>query len=316
MHSARDADGNGSMSSLIALTGATGFIGQYLLGDLPRRGHRVRVLLRRPSDLPVQGSSAVIGDLSRPQNMGAALEGVDAIIHTAGLPDAMSGFPEDDYRILNTEATIGLGQAARRAGVKRFVFLSSIRAQCGPTADQVQTEDFEARPTDAYGKSKLAAEQGLAQIDVDWVALRLVLTYGPGVKGNMAQLMRLARSPYPLPLGGLRARRSLLSLDNLSGAIHALLAIHEPLRRPLIVADPTPSSVPEMIAAMRRGLGRSPGLIPVPAAALRAYLSLARKPELSERLTGSLAADPSALMRLGWRPTTETAAGLADLMRA
>ena len=120
------------MSSLIALTGATGFIGQYLLGDLPRRGHRVRVLLRRPSDIPVQGSSAVIGDLSRPQNMGAALEGVDAIIHTAGLPDAMSGFPEDDYRILNTEATFGLAQAARRAGVKRFVFLSSIRAQCGP----------------------------------------------------------------------------------------------------------------------------------------------------------------------------------------
>jgi UDP-glucose 4-epimerase len=264
----------------------------------------------------VQGSSAVIGDLSRPQNMGAALEGVDAIIHTAGLAHAMSGFPEDDYRILNTEATIGLAQAARRASVKRFVFLSSIRAQCGPTADQVLTEDFEARPTDAYGKSKLAAEQGLAQIDVDWVALRLVLTYGPGVKGNMAQLMRLARSPYPLPLGGLGARRSLLSLDNLAGAIHALLAIHEPLRRALIVADPTPLSVPEMVAAMRRGLGRSPRLIPVPAAALRAYLSLAGKPELSERLTGSLVADPSALMRLGWRPSTETAAGLADLMRA
>ena len=156
----------------------------------------------------------------------------------------------------------------------------------------------------------------MAQIDVDWVALRLVLTYGPGVKGNMAQLMRLARSPYPLPLGGLRARRSLLSLDNLAGAIHALLAIREPLRRPLIVADPTPLSVPEMVAAMRRGLGRSPGLIPVPSAALRAYLSLAGKPELSERLTGSLVANPSALMRLGWRPATETAAALADLMRA
>jgi nucleoside-diphosphate-sugar epimerase len=304
------------MSLLIALTGATGFIGQYLLQELPRRGHRLRVLLRRPTEMLVQGSSAVIGDLSRPQNMGAALAGVDAIVHSAGLPGTMSGIPEDDYRILNTEATIGLAHAARRAGAKRFIFLSSIRAQCGPAADQVLTEDSEARPTDAYGKSKLAAEQGLAQIDVDWVALRLVLTYGPGVKGNVAQLMRLARSPYPLPLGGLRARRSLLSLDNLVGAIDAALTTREPLRRPLIVADPEPVSVPEMVAAMRRGLGRSPRLVPVPAPALRAFLSMAGRPEIYERLTGSLVVDPSALRRIGWRPSIETAAGLADLMRA
>jgi nucleoside-diphosphate-sugar epimerase len=195
------------------------------------------------------------------------------------------------------------------------VFLSSIRAQCGPTAEQVLTENLEARPTDAYGKSKLAAEQGLAQIDVDWVALRLVLTYGPGVKGNMAQLMRLARSPYPLPFGGLKGRRSLLSLDNLVEAILAVLATQEPLRRALIVADPEPLRIPEMVAAMRRGLGRSPWLIPAPAPTLRPFLSLAGRPELYEQLTGSLVVDASALRRVGWRPSTETAAGLADLMR-
>jgi nucleoside-diphosphate-sugar epimerase len=303
------------MSLLIAVTGATGFIGQYLLQELPRRGHRLRVLLRRPTNMLVQGSSAVIGDLARPQNMGAALAGVDAIVHSAGLASAMSGFPADDYRILNTEATIGLAQAAQRAGVKRFVFLSSIRAQCGPTAEQVLTENLEAQPTDAYGRSKLAAEKGLAQIDVDWVALRLVLTYGPGVKGNMAQLMRLARSPYPLPLGGLKGRRSLLSLDNLVEAIHAVLATQAPLRRPLIVADPEPLRIAEMVAAMRRGLGRSPRLIPVPASALRPFLSLAGRPQLYEQLTGSLVVDASALRRVGWRPSTETAAALADLMR-
>jgi nucleoside-diphosphate-sugar epimerase len=304
------------MSLLIALTGATGFIGQYLLQELPRRGHRLRVLLRRPTDMPVQATSAVIGDLSRPQNMGAALAGVDAIVHSAGIAAAMSGCPQDDYRILNTEATIGLAQAAHRAGVKRFVFLSSIRAQCGPTAAQVLTEDIEARPTDAYGKSKLAAEAGLAEIDVDWVALRLVLTYGRGVKGNMAQLMRLARSPYPLPLGGLTARRSVLSLDNLVEAIDTVLAAQQPLRRPLIVADPEPVTVPEMVAAMRRGLGRSPWLIPVPAPALRPFLSLAGRPELYEQLTGSLVVDTAALRRIGWQAPTETAAGLAQLMRS
>jgi nucleoside-diphosphate-sugar epimerase len=304
------------MSLLIALTGATGFIGQYLLQELPRRGHRLRVLLRRPTDMPVQATSAVIGDLSRPQNMGAALAGVDAIVHSAGIAAAMSGCPQDDYRILNTEATIGLAQAAHRAGVKRFVFLSSIRAQCGPTAAQVLTEDIEARPTDAYGSSKLAAEAGLAEIDIDWVALRLVLTYGRGVKGNMAQLMRLARSPYPLPLGGLTARRSVLSLDNLVEAIDTVLAAQQPLRRPLIVADPEPVTVPEMVAAMRRGLGRSPWLIPVPAPALRPFLSLAGRPELYEQLTGSLVVDTAALRRIGWQAPTETAAGLAQLMRS
>src|SRR5258707_11822383 len=95
---------------LIALTGATGFIGQYLLQEMPKRGYRVRALLRRPASMPVQTSSAVIGDLTRPQNMSAALEGVDAVIHSAGLAHAMSGVPENDYRLINTEATVRLAR--------------------------------------------------------------------------------------------------------------------------------------------------------------------------------------------------------------
>jgi len=216
---------------LIALTGATGFIGQYLLREMPKRGYRVRALLRRPASMPVQTSSAVIGDLTRPQNMSAALEGVDAVVHSAGLAHAMSGIPENDYRLINTEATVRLARAARRAGAKRFVFLSSIRAQCGPTADTVLTEAAESRPTDAYGRSKLAAERGLAELDLDWVSLRAVLIYGPGVKGNMAQLIKLVRSPFPLPLASLTARRSLLALENLSAAIETVLAAPGTLRR-------------------------------------------------------------------------------------
>jgi nucleoside-diphosphate-sugar epimerase len=143
---------------LIALTGATGFIGQHLLRALPPRGYRLRVLLRRPSDTPLQCASAVVGDLARPMNMAAALADVDAVIHSAGLAHAMSGTPEDDYRVLNTEATIALARAAQRAGVRRFVFLSSIRAQSGPTASAVLTEDLPPQPNEAYGASKLAAE--------------------------------------------------------------------------------------------------------------------------------------------------------------
>jgi UDP-glucose 4-epimerase len=300
---------------LVALTGATGFIGQYLLRELPKRGYRLRVLLRRPSVVPMQAASAVVGDLARPQNMAAALADVDAVIHSAGLAHAMSGVPEDDYRALNTEATIALARAAQRAGARRFVFLSSIRAQCGPTSEQTLTEDLPPRPTDAYGRSKLAAEQGLAELDIDWVALRLVLVYGPGVKGNMAQLLRLARLPYPLPLGALKARRSLLSLDNLVAAVEAALAAPAPLRRPLIVSDREPLTIPQMIAAMRRGLGRGGGIFPVPLPLLEAALRATGRIELYQRAAGSLVADPSALARLNWVPPVSSQEGLAALAR-
>ena len=300
---------------LVALTGATGFIGQCLLRELPKRGYRLRVLLRRPSVVPIESASAVVGDLARPQNMAAALADVDAVIHSAGLAHTMSGLPEDDYRMLNTEATIGLARAARRAGAKRFVFLSSIRAQSGPTADHVLTEDLEPRPTDAYGRSKLAAEQGLAELELDWVALRLVLVHGPGVKGNMAELVRLARSPFPLPLGALAARRSLLALDNLVAAVDAVLAAPGPLRRPLIVADPEPLTIPDMIRAMRRGLGRRAGLFPVPPALLEAALRASGRSNTYQRLAGSLVADPTALMRLNWVPPVSTHDALAALAR-
>ncbi len=303
-------------SMLIALTGATGFIGQHLLRELPKHGHRLRVLLRRPASVPSKTASAVIGDLARPQNMAAALEGVDAVIHSAGLAHAMSGVPEDDYRVLNTEATIGLARAARRAGAKRFVFLSSIRAQCGPTADAVQTEAAEPQPTDAYGKSKLAAERGLAELDLDWVALRPVLVYGEGVKGNMAQLMGLARSPLPLPVGGLGARRSLLAVENLAAAVETVLAAPAPLRRALIVADRQALTVAEMVAAMRDGLGRRPNVFALSPVLLEVALRVAGREEIFQRLSGSLVADASALMSLGWAPAMESRAGVAGLMRA
>jgi nucleoside-diphosphate-sugar epimerase len=300
---------------MIALTGATGFIGQYLLKELPKRGYRLRVLLRRPTMLPEGCPSAVIGDLARPYNMAEALADVDAVIHTAGIASTMSGTPEDDYRLFNTEATVGFAKAAQRARVKRFVFLSSIRAQAGPTCEGVLTEEREPCPTDAYGRSKLAAEQGLAETDLDWVALRLALVYGPGVQGNMAKLIKLARSRYPLPLAGLKSEHSLLGLDNLVEAIDIVLAAKTPLRRPLIVADPEPLTIGAMIAAMRQGLGRRPGLFYVPKPMLKGALRASGRAGPLEPLFGSLVADPSALARLNWVPPVETRVGLATLLR-
>jgi UDP-glucose 4-epimerase len=301
---------------LLALTGSTGFIGRHLLRALPARGYRIRVLLRRPSEVPLEAMSAVIGDIATPRNMADALRGVDAVIHSAGLAHAMSGRPEDDYRAINTQATIGLARAAERAGVRRFVFLSSIRAQTGPSAERVLTEADEPAPTEPYGRSKLAAEEGLQALDIDWVALRPVLVYGEGMKGNMAALLRLSRSPWPLPFGALRAQRSILSLDNLAAAIDAVLRAGEPLRRPLIVADPEPLAVSEIVASFRSGLGRAPGLVPVPARLLAALARFAGRDDLFERLAGALVASPDALRRCGWQPERATREALARLARS
>ena len=143
-----------------------------------------------------------------------------------------------------------------------------------------------------------------------------VLVYGPGVKGNMAALLDLARSPYPLPLGALRARRSLLSLDNLVEAVDVLLKRDGPIRRPFIVADSEPLDPAEMIRALRRGFGRRAGLVPVPPALLHAAARLAGREEAFQRLANPLVASAEALRRCGWQPPLSTPDGLAQLARS
>ena len=131
----------------------------------------------------------------------------------------------------------------------------------------------------------------------------------------MAALLALAQSPWPLPLGGLSAKRSLLSLDNLTAAIDTVLKAQGPLRRPFIAADPEPISIPEIVTALRHGLGRGPGLIPVPSFVLKGAAALAGKAEAYERLAGSLVASSQALKDLGWQPVSSTRDALAALAR-
>lgn len=305
----------GTRMTLVALTGATGFIGRHLAAELPRRGIRVRILLRRPSQISLDCDSAVIGDLTRPQNLSAAFRGVTAVVHSAGITPGMSGTPLDDYRAINAEATGALARAAERAGAARFVFLSSIRAQCGPSAKDILTEATPPQPTDSYGISKLEGEQQLAKLGMDWVALRPVLVYGMGVRGNMAALISAARSRYPLPLGGQTARRSLLAVENLVSAVIHVLNAPASLRRPYIVADADALTISDMISALRRGLGRRPGLVPVPQSLLRFGLQRAGKEQWIERICLPLVASSAALQATGWSPQVKTAEGLAVLAR-
>jgi UDP-glucose 4-epimerase len=284
----------------VLLTGASGFAGAALARSLSDAGWTVRAPLRRPVELPSGSEAVPIGELDA-VDWAPLLAGVDAVVHGAGLAHAGPGLDETPYRRINRDATLRLGEAA--AGrVRRFVFLSSIRAQSGPTSPAVLTEDDPPRPTDAYGRSKLAAEEGLARLDLAATSLRPVVIYGPGVKANMALLLRLARLPLPLPLAGLTAPRSLLSLDNLSSAVRHALEAPEALPGAFIVADPGPLGLGEIVAAMRAGLGRRPMLLPAPAAIIAAALRMAGRGEAWDRISGPLAADPGRLIRRGWQP--------------
>ncbi|KPF70716.1 NAD-dependent dehydratase [Bosea sp. AAP35] len=294
------------------VTGSGGFIGPHVVAGLQGAGYRVRLTQRVASRAPEGCETVVTGDLAAPIDWSAALAGVSCVIHLAGLAHAGPGLDDALYRRLNTDATLELAQAAYRAGISRFVYISSIKAQSG-AFDGVLRDDDEPAPDDAYGRSKRAAEEGLARLDLDWVALRPVLVYGPGVKANMAALLRLARSPVPLPLGALIAPRSLLAVENLADAVLFALTPKCPPRRAYIVADPEPISVAGIIAALRAGLGRGPGLIGVPPGLLRLAARLARRQDAFVKLSGSLVAAPEGLLRAGWRPPVATQEALKRL---
>lgn len=297
----------------VLVTGASGFVGPHVVARLRTEGYAVRVAQRCDAPVAEGVERVVTGDLAESIDWRTALTGISHVVHLAGLAHAGPGLDEALYRRINTQATLELAQAAQRAGVRRFVYLSSIKAQIGDVDSTRLSEADEPRPGDAYGRSKLAAEQGLAALDLDWVSLRPVLVYGPGVKANMAALLRLAQLPLPLPLGSLTAPRSLLAVENLAEAVAFALTPSCPARRSFIVSDPEPLSVAEMIAAMREGMGRRPGLVPVPVGLLRLAAQALGKGDVFAKLGGGLVARPEALLRAGWRPPAGTATALARL---
>jgi nucleoside-diphosphate-sugar epimerase len=302
--------------SRVLVTGATGFVGRYVVANLAHRGHLVRATVRNAASasLPKEVEVVETGDLTPNFAWDVALEGVCHIVHAAGLAHADAHLAEARYDLVNTQVTLALAQAAVKSNARRFVYLSSIRAQTGFSADLPLSERDDPRPTDAYGRSKLAAERGLAALDIAWVALRPVVVYGPGVKANMSALMRLAQSPLPLPLAGLGAGRSILAIENLADAIAFCLTPDCPERRAYIVADPDPVNIAGMIAAMRAGLGRSPGMFKVPEVLLASLAWALGESGRYKKLVSGLIASPAALTEAGWKPPVRSEVALAQLM--
>jgi nucleoside-diphosphate-sugar epimerase len=299
----------------VLLTGASGTIGRPLTAALAAAGQDVRAAVRdrRARQFPSGVETVRLPDLAGPVDWPPLLDGMDAVVHLAGV--AHTGLAEGAYDQINHVATATLARAAAAAGLRRFVFVSSIRAQTGAHAARPLRESDPARPTDAYGRSKLAAEQAVRAAGVPFTVLRPVLVYAPGAKGNLANLIRLAGSPLPLPFGRLVNRRSLLSVDNLTAAIRFALEDPRSENETFIVSDPEAVSVAEIVTICRGAMRRGPGLLPVPPKLFASLLGLVGQGEQWDRLAGSLETPPAKLLAAGWRPVTDTEAGLAAMMR-
>jgi nucleoside-diphosphate-sugar epimerase len=302
----------------VLVTGATGFVGRAVVAALAADGDEVHAAVRHAPALPFPPGVAVAlhGDLAEPLDWAPLLTGIDSVIHLAGIAHAGPGIAEERYDRVNHRATAVLADAARAAGVARFVFVSSIRAQTGPAADHVVTETDEPRPTDPYGRSKLAAERAVARSGVPFTILRPVLVHGPGVRGNLRALMRLAALPVPLPFGALTGRRSLLSLANLAGAIRFVLRHEACASETYVLADPAPVTIAEIVAALRHGMGRKPGLVAVPPALLRLALMALGRGGSWEQINGALLVDARKLTAAGWRAEADTKGALTAMMRS
>lgn len=301
----------------VLVTGASGFVGRHLLASLGAAGYAVRAAVRPSSRI---GSADPI-EIVRVRNFEEgfdwipALCGVSAVVHLAALAHTQADVTEQHYDRVNRAATKALADAAAKAGVAHFVFVSSIRAQSGPSADHILDESDAPCPADAYGRSKLAAEAAVTAAGLPCTIFRPVLVYGPQVRGNMERLVALAASRLPLPIGALKNRRSVLAVDNLIAAIRFALAQPPAGCETYVIADPEPISTADIVTALRAAMGRRPGLIALPAPLVLGLCRMAGD-GLWERIGSSLVVDPGKLIRAGWKPVVDTRTALAEMMRA
>lgn len=284
----------------LLVTGAGGFVGRALLPRLQRDGH----VAVTPSRADLGGSIGPGTDWAR------WLEGAEAVVHLANRAHD-HGAAESEIRRINVEGSARLAEQAKAAGVRRFVFVSSVKAMAETSGDRVLAESDPAHPGSVYGRAKLDAEHAVQAVFSDAVLLRPPLVYGPEVGANFRRLLALASSPLPLPLGAVRNRRSLLFRDNLADAI--ALTLQTPgLSGAYLLQDDAPVSTAELLRRLRVLLVRSPMLLPVPPVALRLVAKLVGRAEMAESLLGSLAVDDSRFRRAsGWTPPATMQQGLA-----
>lgn len=300
----------------VLVTGATGFVGNALCKHLTTHGHQVMRAVRRDATL---SGDILFSQIDGATDWAEALTGCDAVVHLAARVHVMDDTAVDPlalYQATNTDATLNLARhAAQTAGVKRFVYVSSIKVN-GEGRDTPYRETDAVAPEDAYAISKWEAEQGLQRIAADTglevVILRPPLVYGPGVKANFQQLLRMVERGWPLPLGAIRNRRSLLYLGNFVDVIRVCIEHPAAAGQTFLLDDGQAVSTPELIRALSHAMGRPARLLAVPVKVLELAGTLLGKRAAVARLTGPLYVDSSAIRaRLGWTPPNTLQQGLA-----
>ncbi len=297
----------------ILLTGASGFIGTGLLDRMTtERALSLRTAFRHPAaELPPNVDAVRIGDIGAGTDWRRALAGIDVVVHTAARVHVMRETVADPlaaYREVNTAGTLNLARQAVAAGVRRLVFLSTVKVSgdASPVGRPFTPDDPPA-PPDPYAVSKHEAETGLRAITdetgLEVVVIRPPLVYGPGVRGNFLRLMRAVARGTPLPFGAVDNRRSLCALDNLVDLVVRCLDHPAAAGRVFMVSDDEDLSTPALIHHMARASGGRARLLPVPVLLLRAGATLVGRRVVLERLIGTLQVDiGETRRRLGWSP--------------
>lgn len=306
---------------MILVTGATGFVGSAVTRHLAAAhpGKVIAAVRRTPAQAFEGARPVTVGDLSRDTDWGAALKGVTHVVHAAARVHVMQDSAADpllEYRRVNVEGTLRLAREAARAGVKRIVFLSSIKVNGESTEPgKPFTADQQPHPLDPYGVSKLEAENGLFEIGrqtgLEVVVIRPPLIYGPGVKANFRAMMRWLQKGVPLPLGAIDNRRSLVGLANLVDLIALCLEHPAAAGQRFLVSDGEDLSTTELLRRMAGAMGCKARLIPVSPGVLNLGAGLLGKAHIAQRLCGSLQVDIGKTRKLlGWQPPFSVDEGL------
>lgn len=304
----------------VLVTGATGFVGKALCAQLAHLGYDVRAAVRQSGSASgMQVDEVCVGSLGASTDWAAAVTGAAAVVHLAArvhVMDDQASDPLAEFRRVNVQGTLRLAQQAALAGVRRFVYISSIKALGEATqVGQPYTEESLPQPTDPYGISKLEAEQGLRdlalQTGMEVVIVRPPLVYGPGVKANFAALLGAVQRGIPLPLGAVHNARSLVGLGNLVDFIALCLAHAKAANQTFMVSDGQDLSITALIRAMAQSAGVKARLLPAPQWALTSAARLLGKGDAMQRLCGNLQVDiTKARTLLGWTPPVSVVEGL------
>jgi nucleoside-diphosphate-sugar epimerase len=307
----------------ILVTGANGFVGFTLCGEAILRGMAVCGATRSPYGLPVSVKNIVVQSIDESTFWLSALAGCEVVVHLAARVHVMQDTTADPlraFRSVNVDGTLNLARQASAAGVRRFVFISSIKVNGESSRpERAFTEVDEPNPQDAYAQSKHEAEQGLRKISVDTgmevVIIRPPLIYGPGVKANFAVLMRAVRRAWLLPLGAVYNQRSLVALDNLVDFIVTCITHPKAANQTFLVSDGEDLSTADLVLGMAQVAEVPARLLPIPMWALQAGASLLGKGDTMQRLCGNLQIDISkARSLLGWEPPVSLEEGLRRAM--